>query len=80
MEQNVGSTDSYLRFILGAAFWVNIFALGTGIAGTIVLFLLGALMFYTADKHYCFLYKVLNVATVGGKAEETTQDTPAEGH
>ncbi len=72
IEQNVGSVDSYIRFLAGSAFWVNILALETGIVGGIILFVLGALMFYTADRHYCFLYKVLNISTVPSvkKAEE----------
>lgn len=80
MEQNVGSSDSFLRVLLGAAFWVNILALGTGVVGTIILFLLGALMFFTADKHYCFLYNVFNFSSAEEKAKDSSGEAPAAQH
>ena len=74
--QNVGSVDSYMRFLIGSTFWVNIIALEAGIVGGIVLFILGALMFYTADKHFCYLYKVLGITTV----PEVKQPSEAAAH
>lgn len=74
MEQNVGNVDSYVRFLVGSALWVNIFALEAGALGGLVLFLLGALMFFTADKHHCFVYNILGISTV----TEVRQPSAAE--
>ena len=66
MKKNVGSTDRYIRFILGLGFIMNIFSLGTAKLGTFILLALGLAMFYSAYTGYCFLYDLLKINSLGG--------------
>jgi len=64
MKKNVGQTDAVLRFMLGLAFIVNIWAAETGVVGTIILLILGSVMIFTAWSGFCILYKPLGICTV----------------
>jgi hypothetical protein len=63
MDKNVGAADSYIRALLGVAFLLNIFALKTGVIGTIVLLVLALISLFTAYTGFCVFYKILNIST-----------------
>jgi hypothetical protein len=63
MVRNVGAVDSYIRVLIGVAFLLNIFALKTGVIGTIVLLVLALISLVTAYTGYCGLYKIFNIST-----------------
>jgi hypothetical protein len=63
MVRNVGAADGYIRILIGVAFVLNIFALETGVIGTIVLLVLALISLVTAYTGYCGLYKILNIST-----------------
>lgn len=75
MKKNVGKTDSYIRFMLGVAFLLNIIILEPAAIGTIVLLALGAMFLATSFTHYCGLYTPLGISTC--ENEKCSQD-PAE--
>jgi len=72
MKQNVGSADSYARFMLGLMFIINIYILETGAIGTIILLALTASMWFSAWSHYCWAYAPFKISTAGctGECEE----------
>jgi len=70
MEKNVGKVDAYIRFLLGVSFLLNIFALKTGVIGTIVFLVLGLVMIATAVTGYCWLYSLLKIDTCTAAPEE----------
>ena len=64
MKYNVGSTDSFVRVMIGIAFYVNIFALQPlGAVGVIILFALGTLCMATAWTKRCPAYGPMKVNT-----------------
>lgn len=63
MQQNMGSTDSFIRVMIGIAFLVNILILEPGAIGTIVLLALGILNLATAWIKFCPAYKPLGICT-----------------
>ena len=71
MKQNVGSSDSYIRVMIGIAFYVNIFALqpGIGAVGVIILFALGTICMVTAWIGHCPAYGPLGICTCSGECE-----------
>ena len=75
MKKNVGKTDSYIRFMLGVAFLLNIIILEPAAIGTIVLLVLGVMFLATSFTHYCGFYSLLGISTC--ENEECSQD-PAE--
>ncbi len=77
MEKNVGKVDAYIRFLLGIAFLLNIFALGTGIIGTIVLLVLALAMIITSITGYCHLYTLLKIDTCTVREEPKEPAAPA---
>jgi hypothetical protein len=79
MEKNVGKVDSYIRFLLGISFLLNIFALKTGVIGTIILLALGLSMLVTAFMGYCWLYTLLKFDTIEKEAPAEPQ-APAAHH
>ncbi|MCL1864368.1 MAG: DUF2892 domain-containing protein [Spirochaetes bacterium] len=65
MKQNMGSTDSFVRVMIGLAFYVNIFCLqpGLGAVGAIILFALGTLCMAAAWVKYCSVLALIGVNT-----------------
>jgi cell division protein FtsW (lipid II flippase) len=65
MKQNMGSTDSFVRVMIGIAFYTNIFALqpSLGPVAIIVLFALGTLCMVTAWIKYCSALALLGIST-----------------
>ncbi len=63
MQQNMGSADSFIRVLVGISFLVNIIILEPGIAGTIILLVLGVVFIATAWIHYCPAYKPLGICS-----------------
>ncbi|MCX7678976.1 MAG: DUF2892 domain-containing protein [Spirochaetes bacterium] len=70
MNKNVGKADAYIRFLIGIALFLNIFALKTGVIGTIVLLVLGLAMIISSLMGYCWLYSLLNIDTYNPKLIE----------
>ena len=79
MEKNVGKVDSYIRFLLGISFLLNIFALHTGVIGTIILLVLGVAMIASSVMGYCWVYALLKIDTCTAAAPEEPQ-APAAHH
>lgn len=77
MGKNVGKVDAYIRFLLGVAFLLNIFALETGVIGTIVLLVLGLAMIISSITGYCWLYTLLKIDTCTVKEEPKEPAAPA---
>jgi phosphotransferase system glucose/maltose/N-acetylglucosamine-specific IIC component len=73
MKKNVGSSDRYIRFIIGLGFILNIFSLQTGKLGTFIFLALGLLMFFSAYTRYCFLYDIFKINTTGEKNKSSEQ-------
>jgi hypothetical protein len=65
MKKNVGSSDRYVRFLLGIGFILNIFSLETGKLGSFILLALGLVMLFTVFTGYCFMYDILKINTCG---------------
>lgn len=63
MHKNVGSADSFIRFLVGTAFIVNIIILEPSAVGTIILLALGLISWATAGTHFCALYSPLGICT-----------------
>ena len=75
MKENMGTADSWLRFMVGLAFLINIYILEPGAVGTIILLALGILMWVTAWTHYCPAYTPIKFNSVeGGEKEETAEE------
>ncbi len=64
MEKNVGMADSFIRFQLGVAMFVNIIILETGIFGSLIFIVLGFLLIKSSVERYCPLYTALKITTV----------------
>ena len=79
MEKNVGKVDSYIRFLLGVSFLLNIFTLKTGVIGTIVFLVLGLVMIATAFTGFCWLYSLIKFDTCES-AEAEEKQAPAGHH
>ncbi|MCL1834089.1 MAG: DUF2892 domain-containing protein [Leptospirales bacterium] len=71
MKQNMGSSDSYIRVMIGIAFYVNILALQPSLCatGAIILFALGTLCMVTAWTKVCPAYGPLGICTCSGECE-----------
>ena len=80
MKSNVGSTDSFIRVMIGIGFYTNIFALqpNLGTVSTIILFALGTLCMVTAWVGYCPAYGPLGVCTCAGDCECSSDKCSAE--
>lgn len=70
----MGSADSYLRFMFGLAFIINIYILEPGAVGTIILLALGIIMWVQAWTHYCPAYSPFNFSTTGADKEEKGEE------
>lgn len=70
MKENMGSADSYLRFLVGLAFFINIPILEPNAVGTIILLALGIIMWVSAWTHYCPAYSLINFRSDGVVEEE----------
>lgn len=79
MEKNVGKVDSYIRFLLGVSFLLNILALKTGVIGTIILLVLGLAMIVTAFTGFCWFYSLIKFDTCES-AEVEEKQAPAGHH
>jgi len=75
MKKNVGPTDSFIRFMVGIAFLLNIIILEPAATGTIVLLVLGVVFLATAYTRYCGLYTILGICTC---EDGTCSEEPAE--
>ena len=79
--QNMGSVDKFIRSMVGTAFLVNIIILEPGVAGTIILLVLGVAMLASAWTGYCPAYKPFGICTCSGSAScacEAEAAAPAE--
>lgn len=63
MKKNVGKTDSYMRFMFGVAFLINIIILEPAAIGTIVLLAIGVILIATALTQHCALYTPLGICS-----------------
>lgn len=63
MKKNVGSTDSYIRFMVGISLLLNIIILEPGTLGTVVLTALGLSTLYSAYSKFCPLYLPFGICT-----------------
>ena len=75
MKKNVGHTDSYIRFMPGVAFLLNIIILEPAAIGTIVLLVIGVMFLATAFTHHCGIYSPLGICTC---EDGTCSEEPAE--
>ncbi len=78
MQKNMGSTDSFIRTLVGIAFLVNIIILEPGVVGTIILLVLGLLNLGTAWFAYCPAYKPLGICTCPGCECAECCETPEQ--
>jgi len=74
MKKNIGSADSYLRFMVGLAFLINIYILETGAVATVILLGLGIVMWVTAWTHFCGAYVPINFSSADGEEEEKAEE------
>ncbi|MDY6935173.1 MAG: DUF2892 domain-containing protein [Spirochaetota bacterium] len=70
MKKNVSPEDSYIRFLVGMSFLLNIIILNPGVIGFIILLTLGLVMIYSSLSRYSILYEILNI----NKCEDTCKD------
>ncbi len=77
MEKNIGKVDAFIRFLLGVSFLLNIFALDTGVIGTIVLLVLGLGLIASSITGYCWLYSLLKIDTNASPLEEEKPEAEA---
>ena len=63
MDANVGSSDRWIRIILGFVLIVLPFVLAWGMFGTIVSALIGAVLVITALVRFCPAYRFLGMST-----------------
>ncbi|HPS57099.1 MAG TPA: DUF2892 domain-containing protein [Spirochaetota bacterium] len=78
MQVNMGSVDRFIRFMVGAAFLVNIIILEPGVAGTIILLVLGGVMWFNSWTGYCPAYTPLGICTCGGTCQCGCDEKKAE--
>ena len=76
MKQNIGSTDSFVRVMIGIAFYANILALGPnlGAVGIIILFALGTLCMVTAWTNFCWAYGLFGICSCAGESCECSDN------
>jgi hypothetical protein len=70
MKQNMGSTDSFVRVMIGIAFYANIFVLEPGAIGIIILFALGTICMVTAWIKYCSVLALFGLSTCSCASNE----------
>ncbi|HON77567.1 MAG TPA: DUF2892 domain-containing protein [Spirochaetota bacterium] len=63
MKKNIGLHDRFVRFILGLAALMNIFALQTGPLVSSLLAVAGIVLLYTSIQGYCSLYDTFGYST-----------------
>lgn len=63
MKKNIGLHDRFVRFILGLAAFMNIFALQTGPLVSSILAIVGLVLLYTSIQGYCSLYDAFGYST-----------------
>ena len=65
MKLNIGSTDSFVRVMIGLAFYVNIWALypTLSVIAVIILFTLGTICIVTAWTESCPAYTKMGIST-----------------
>jgi hypothetical protein len=80
MKQNVGSTDSFIRVMIGIAFYANIFALDLGEVGVIILFVLGSICMFTAWHYHCPAYAMTGLCSCSKDNECSTTGCSAGSH
>lgn len=78
MKSNMGSADKFIRFMVGTALLLNIIILEPGTTGTIILLVLGLVMWASAWTGYCPAYKSLGVCTCSGTCTCAVEEAPAE--
>ena len=76
MNPNIGSTDSFVRVMIGIGFYANIFALQPtlGAVSTIILFALGTMCMVTAWTNHCPAYNVGGVCTCAANSCECSDN------
>lgn len=75
MKKNIGLHDRFVRFILGIAAIMNIFALQTGALVSSILAVVGIVLLYTSIQGYCSLYDTFGYSTC---KDETSCDEEGE--
>ena len=73
MKKNVGAADRYIRYLIGLAFFLNIFSLEPSKFGTFVLIALGCIAWFTAYTQYCAVYDLLKINTMYEKKEKPAE-------
>ena len=63
MTHNLGSGDSFIRFMIGLSFLINIIILEPGAVGTVILLTLGVMFLASSWTNYCMAYKALGINT-----------------
>lgn len=74
MKENIGTADSWTRFMVGLAFFINIYILEPGAVGTIILLALGIIEWVTAWTRFCPAYVPLKFSTADKVEEETAEE------
>lgn len=64
IKHNIGTTDRYIRALVGLAFLMNIIALEPGRLGTFIFLALGLVLLVTAFTRYCPLYEPFKINTI----------------
>ncbi len=79
IKKNIGTTDRYIRAIIGLGLLMNIISLDTGRLGTFVFLALGLVLLVTAYTQYCSLYDLLKIDTLEGvkKPAEPKESAPS---
>jgi hypothetical protein len=73
MKKNVGTADSYIRFLAGISFLLNIIILKPGFFGTVILLVLGCAMLYSAATGFCWMYGLLKLKSCNETCEVEKQ-------
>jgi hypothetical protein len=78
-KKNVGTSDRYVRTILGLGFIMNIFSLEPSRFGLFILLLLGLSLLYSVYTQYCWIYDLLKINTYEKKKKpaESAEQTPS---
>ena len=69
MNKNMGSTDRYVRFMVGAGLLVNAIILDASRAGMFFLVLFGAILVVTSITAFCPLYVPFKLCTHGAECD-----------
>lgn len=75
MKKNVGDADSFIRFMVGLAFLLNIIILEPPFIQLLILLVLGLFILKSAFTRSCPLYIPLNVNTCGDSFECKTEES-----